>query len=62
MATILEFKQQAEQNRGKDICRPQSSAEIIIFPGVRYERWAEPASASEPISQQNGRDILTLVE
>jgi hypothetical protein len=36
--------------------------EIVIFPGVRYERWrdAEPkAEASKPVTP---RDVLKLVE
>jgi hypothetical protein len=38
----------------------RSSAEIVIFPGVRYERWAdEPAKHEAPRIE---RDRLQLIE
>ncbi len=49
MATIVEFRQ-PETQKGSDASsaakkRPRGpSAEIIIFPGVRIERPAEPAT------------------
>jgi hypothetical protein len=63
MATILEFI---------SIPRPASvpaviadgtaySAEIVLFPGVRYERHAEPETKSEkPARAKRRRDTLEL--
>jgi len=59
MATILDFPQltpertrQAEM-RAVDTNHPCASAELIFFPGVRYER-AEPSSPP-PKRQARGR-------
>jgi hypothetical protein len=58
MAHILEFRSNAE--RGELDCEPmrQRSAQIIIFPGVRIERHAEPVteSAAEPRAKARRRD------
>jgi hypothetical protein len=62
MATILEFR--AGCVRGSHSARLQgSSAEIVIFPGIRYERWKEgetPAPAQPKIKRQRHRDTLEL--
>ncbi len=42
MATILEFRATAKQNASGNTAT-RGGAEVIIFPGVRYERWEEPA-------------------
>lgn len=61
MATILEFRasrqEPPQKPRGR---RKRRSAEIIIFPGVRYERRAEPAAAAKAKSVV--RDVLTLAD
>ena len=53
MATILEFRASSDKPLRKvRRRRTRRSAEIVIFPGVRYERWTEqqtlPAPASGP--------------
>ena len=43
MATILEFRALSQKpQRPIRRRRIRRSAEIVIFPGVRYERWSEP--------------------
>ena len=49
MATILEFRASKEKPPRKiRRRRARRSAEIVIFPGVRYERWSEQAQADQP--------------
>lgn len=59
MATILEFRasalEPAEKPRGR---RRRRSAEIVIFPGVRYERYADAGESSQ--SKAVVRDVLTV--
>ena len=58
MAHILEFRSNAE--RAELDCEPtlQRSAQIIIFPGVRIERHAEPVaeSVTEPQAKPRRRE------
>ena len=59
-ATILEFPEMQAPPRARQARRDRSSAEIVIFPGVRYERWAdEPPKHETPRVE---RDRLQLVE
>ena len=51
MATILEFRASSEKPPRKIRRRPRRSAEIVIFPGVRYERWPAPQAIAEPQAQ-----------
>ena len=61
MATILEFRASSEPKKPAGGRRKPRSAEIVIFPGVRYERWTdENASGSSSKSVQ--RDMLALVD
>ncbi|MGD9804748.1 MAG: hypothetical protein AB7E81_23210 [Hyphomicrobiaceae bacterium] len=61
MATILEFRASDER-----FLRPRhhksGSAEIVIFPGIRYERWREREAVSEVRKSVPIRDVLKLVE
>ena len=61
MATILEFRASSSEKPVKLRRRRRNrrSAEIVIFPGVRYERWGDAESASEPAEK---RDLLQLVD
>lgn len=60
MATILEFRTDAEKIPVKLVRRKRRSAEIVIFPGVRYERYvSEEAEAAAPRVE---RDTLKLVD
>jgi len=37
--------------------------EIVIFPGVRYERWVEPATEpAEPVLRRRLRDRLEIAD
>lgn len=55
MATILKF---AAPERPADPTprrlRARQSAEIVIFPGVRYEYWQEPEATAAPAIARDG--------
>lgn len=62
MATILDFRQASQAQRqqpGRSNGRP---AEIVIFPGVRYERWTEADRHQDAPNARAERDILKLAE
>jgi hypothetical protein len=66
MATILTFRPTAPE-RDDSAARAKASAEVIVFPGVRYERWEEAGEAAPPQSSRTKspdvrRDVLELVE
>jgi hypothetical protein len=56
MATILEFRSDGEKVPLKLVRRKRRSAEIVIFPGVRYERHDGEQGTSGRIE----RDTLKL--
>jgi hypothetical protein len=70
MATILTFRSaQLRRCEGASIASERPSAQVIVFPGVRYERWAqsddaEPRSESEMKKRtlDQRRDVLELAE
>lgn len=59
MAAILEFKTSSIRVRPL-AAEPKTmvSAEIVLFPGVRYERPSEDESASKPRRRARRRDRL----
>ena len=61
MATILDFppRTSAERLRGS---RATGSAEIVLFPGVRYERWEEAPAAKRPRRKSVKRDTLEIAD
>ena len=60
MATILDFPEAQAAPRARKVRRGETSAEIVIFPGVRYERWKdEPQRHQTPRIE---RDRLQLIE
>ena len=60
MATILEFRASKEMPPRKSRRRrSRRSAEIVIFPGIRYERWTETAQADQPAAPV-GRDTRQI--
>ena len=61
MADILKFRVRKMAKASPAPARRGKPAEIVIFPGVRYERWqAEP---SQPGSRKKvKRDMLTIGE
>lgn len=61
MATILKFRVRSVQKRAAASARRARSAEIVIFPGVRYHRWSEPSSPGEKRGKIK-RDTLKLAD
>lgn len=60
MATILDFPEVQSAPRARKVRRGRASAEIVIFPGIRYEHWEEePAKHQAPRIE---RDRLQLIE
>jgi hypothetical protein len=62
MAMILEFPEMQVSARRRPIRRGKPSAEIILFPGVRYERWSDELDEHATRSPAVIRDRLQLVE
>lgn len=62
MASILEFRQPTLQARQVTATSEVRSADIVLFPGVRYERWteADAESAEKPRRRARRRDQLDL--
>ncbi len=59
MASILEFRRSAVQVRTLTGER-HISADIVLFPGVRYERAQEDAATSKSRKRRRRRDHLDL--
>lgn len=62
MAMILEFPEMQVPAPRRTARRAQSSAEVILFPGVRYERWQDAQADREPARTAIVRDRLQLIE
>lgn len=70
MAKILKFRpMEFSRSESGDDMRTHASAEVIVFPGVRYERWDDSAdaesgatSAAKREARGQRRDVLDLVE
>lgn len=62
MAQILNFRTPELRTGEVGERRPSSSAEIILFPGIRYERWSDQASANAGEQRATSRDVLELAE
>lgn len=60
MATILEFPEMQVPPRPRRARRELPSAEVVIFPGVRYERWASEPKRHDATRIE--RDRLQLIE
>jgi hypothetical protein len=68
MATILAFRKVELRRQGGDTAGAVS-CEVIIFPGIRYERWndvgdadAQRAALAEKPAARRRRDVLELAE
>lgn len=48
MATILEFRQPSQDDGKARVLVPGHTAEIVIFPGVRIERYGQRDHAPKP--------------
>lgn len=72
MAKILTFRStelRREETSSSACDGDGPSAEVIVFPGVRYEHWDEPgdgerrsASATRKRARAQQRDVLELAE
>ena len=70
MATILAFRSmELKRKGGSGHSRKQLSGQVILFPGVRYERWGEHERqrAREDVTSKKRdntrqRDVLELAE
>lgn len=64
MAQILSFRTPEFRAGDNTAAIAGGSAEVIIFPGVRYERWEEAhAVTSVPADERlTRRDVLELAE
>jgi hypothetical protein len=62
MASILEFRKSAFRFRPlNDKSGASATAEIVLFPGVRYERWSEEPPQDKPAPRRaRRRDHLEL--
>jgi hypothetical protein len=69
MATILTFRPGEMRRDASGLGSAATSAEVIVFPGVRYERWDEAseargqlAGATKKRSPSRQRDVLELAD
>ncbi len=62
MATILDFPETQAAPRRRPMRRSKLPAEIILFPGVRYERWNDAVAEQDARKQTVVRDRLQLVD
>ena len=70
MAKILAFRSiELKRDGGTAHPRKQSSGQVILFPGVRYERWSErdrqrarEDATSKKQDTTRHRDVLELAE
>jgi hypothetical protein len=62
MATILDFSEMQAAPRRRPMQRSKLPAQIILFPGVRYERWEDAVAEQEARQQTVVRDRLQLVD
>ncbi len=68
MAKILTFRPEEVRRDESGAMTVGASAEVIVFPGVRYERWDEVEEAQSQLqstktrSRGRHRDVLELAE
>ena len=62
MATVFEFRTStpARRSASNSSGSSGSTAEIVFFPGVRYERWEEASQEDKPKRKPKKRDKLEL--
>lgn len=61
MAQILNFRTPELRSTDAGDRRNGCGAEIILFPGIRYERWGESTPDTADRSSKS-RDVLELAE
>lgn len=62
MAQILSFRTPELRDTGAAGRREGSSAEVILFPGVRYERWGNQDGPSGTDQRGTHRDVIELAD
>ena len=62
MAQILSFRTPEFRSGTVTSRHEEHSAEVILFPGVRYERWAEGNAASGRDERSSHRDVIELAD
>jgi hypothetical protein len=62
MAQILSFRTPEFRSSEGAGVSAGVSAQVIIFPGVRYERWDEAHAVSSASADERRRDVLELAE
>ena len=63
MAQILSFRTPEFRSSDAGARRAGISAEVILFPGIRYERWGDHHEASVANADRDaGRDVIELAE
>jgi len=65
MAQILSFRTPEFRSTDHSAQRHDAvAAEVILFPGVRYERWSEGRASAPPPpdGRRDDRDVLELAE
>lgn len=58
MTKVVEFR---AASRPRIVSNSGATAEVVLFPGVRYERWADEPADKRGRRARN-RDTLELVE
>ena len=63
MAQILSFRTPEFRSANHSAERSDAvPAEVILFPGVRYERWNESKAPPSADGRRDDRDVLELAE
>jgi len=62
MAQILSFRTPELRSNPPSNHHHDGSAEVIVFPGVRYEHWGKEASATARDDQAARRDVIELAD
>ena len=55
MATIIEFRARPVRHDLMGLSLPSASADVVFFPGVRYERAETEAEAPQPPTRRSSR-------
>lgn len=63
MATIHRLEPSLEPRPAGRAAKPTGTADIILFPGVRYERWSETHAYNAPAPRRGKqRDRLEIAD
>lgn len=62
MAQILSFRTPEFRNSDAHDRHEGRSAEVIVFPGIRYERWGERDALPSSEGRVAERDVIELAD